>query len=177
MNLSNLVITNHSIKEMRNEILKDDQFEYYGHLSVPKVRRSIIEYMRKATYLGEIVGHDGKVDRLFAHRRYCFILERDNDVLITVYRRDMASAEVREMLRPFLMDKLKEYEQREATLKERVMIKDIEWSIEKAVGDSSEIKRPVREKFLRERLDEAQAELMAFQIEKSKIIKGIALYI
>ncbi|ABY46804.1 hypothetical protein [Bacillus mycoides] len=174
-----LIITNHSVEEMRNEILKDEQFEdtTTGTLSIPKVKRIMREYMDKATPLGEIVATNGKVDRLFAHRRYCFILERDNDVLITVYRRDMASAEVREMLRPFLLDKLREYEEKESTLKERLMTKDLEYTIEKAVGESSGIKRPARVEFLRRRFEEAKAELLSFQVEKSKIVKGIALYI
>ncbi|PKJ52679.1 hypothetical protein [Bacillus sp. SN10] len=173
-----LIITKHSIDEMRNEILKDDQFDdTEGTLTTPKVKRIMREYLHKSTYLGEIVATDGKVDRLFAHRRYCFILERDNDVLITVYRRDMASQEVRDMLRPFLMEKLAEYEAREKTLKERLMIKDIEYVTEKAVGESSGIVRPARVEFLRRRFEEAKSELLAFQIEKSKVVKGIALYI
>ncbi|WP_412036378.1 hypothetical protein [Bacillus pacificus] len=174
----NLTITKHSIDEMKNELLKDDLFDdTEGTLSLPKVKRIMREYLHKATYLGEIVATDGKVDRLFAHRRYCFILERDNDVLITVYRRDMASQEVRDMLRPFLLEKLAEYEARENTLKERLMIKDIEYVTEKAVGESSGIVRPARVEFLRRRFEEAKEELLAFQIEKSKIVKGIALYI
>lgn len=177
--MTTYILTNHAIDEMKNEILKDEQFDSVGGgvLTIPKVKRIMREYIEKATYLGEIVALDGKVDRLFAHRRYCFIMERDNDVVITVYRRDMSSVEVREMLRPFLLDKLREYEERESTLKERVMIKDIEWTTEVAVGKASKIVRPLREQFLERRLEEAQAELLAFQIEKSKIVKGIALYI
>lgn len=176
MTTSALKFTYHAIKEMREELQQDEMIVSSGRISDEKVRQYMCEFMKEATYLGEITDHTGKTDRLFAYRRYCFVLDLTDDVVITAYRRNIASDELRDIIKPILMSKLEDMEREIAKLQAEFDKRDREYKLEQKIYDS--LRRNGYSTGIHRRLrGEARSKLIAAKVEKSKIAKGIALFI
>ncbi|HFR4151367.1 TPA: hypothetical protein ACHVJ6_005358 [Bacillus cereus] len=176
MTTSALKFTYHAIKEMREELQQDEMIVSSDRISDEKVRQYMREFMKEATYLGEITDHIGKTDRLFAYRRYCFVLDRTDDVVITAYRRNIASDELRDIIKPILMSKLEDMEREIAKLQAEFDKRDREYKLEQKMYDS--LRRNGYSTGIHRRLrGEARSKLIAAKVEKSKIAKGIALFI
>jgi hypothetical protein len=174
-----LKYTYHAIKEMREELDKDNG---YGapRLTDEQVRRTINEHMEKATFISKIMGANKKVDRLFAHRRYCFVLDLHEDVVITVYRREFAAGELRDLIRPLLFEKLDKLHAEEAELENQRISADMAYLMTQQLNakmGGACFENQVREAIARQELKAVTRKLYEFRIEKSKIAKGIALFI
>ncbi|MEK4697798.1 hypothetical protein MKX31_28120 [Bacillus sp. FSL M8-0063] len=176
MNVSALKFTHHAIMEMRVELQQDEMITAAGRINDERVRQYMREYIKIATYLGEIMDNNGKIDRLFAYRRYCFVLDQNEDVVITAYRRNIASDDLREIIKPMLMSKLQSMDYEIKGLQETFDRTDREYKLETKMynalgknGYTTGHARSLRRK--------AKSNLIAAKVERSKIAKGIALFI
>ncbi|HGO9416641.1 TPA: hypothetical protein ACLBZX_005136 [Bacillus cereus] len=178
--MMNLSYTYHAIKEMREELEKDNGYEATSFTD-EQVKKIISECMQKATFISKIMGTNQKVDRLFAYRRYCFVLDLNKDVVITVYRREFAAEELRELVRPFLFERLAEMHEVEEELEQQRVAADMAYlmtqKINAKMGGGACFESQVREAIVREELKTVTRQLYHFRLEKSKIAKGIALFI
>jgi hypothetical protein len=176
MNVSALKFTHHAIMEMREELQQDEMIAVTGRINDEKVRQYMREYIKTATYLGEITDNNGKTDRLYAYRRYCFVLDLNEDVVITAYRRNIASDDLREIIKPILLAKLKDMDAQIVHLQEDFDRRDREYKLETKMynalgknGYTTGHARSIRSK--------AKFSLISAKVERSKIAKGIALFI
>lgn len=176
MNFSALKFTHHAIMEMRVELQQDEMITTTGRINDERVRQYMREYINAATYLGEITDNNGKTDRLFAYRRYCFVLDLNEDVVITAYRRNIASDDLRDIIKPILLSKLKSMDGEIVHLQENFDRRDSEYKLETKMynalgknGYTTGNARAIRKK--------AKSSLISAKVERSKIAKGIALFI
>jgi hypothetical protein len=54
----------------------------------------IAENLRKASFIGEVIGDDGNNARLYGYRRIAFVVASTNNTVLTVYQQDTAPASV-----------------------------------------------------------------------------------
>lgn len=176
MTATSLKFTYHAIMEMREELQQDEMINETGRINDETIRNYIREYMSKATYLGYVTDGSGKQDRLYAYRRYCFVLDINEDVVITVYRRNIASDELRDLVKPLLFDKLREMDADIEVLEARYKKAHAEYKLEEkmynALGKNGYAARAARS-----RRNKARSAKVFAQVERSKIAKGIALFI
>lgn len=135
----------------------DKAMELFNFASRQYAKRFIIETLKKSTFVSEIVNESGKVDRLFAHRRIAFVLDRYHDVVITVYVRENVDKDLREKVRELLFDYLVCLDKQEREIEERLFFS-------RQHGREDEVE------FL-------EAELAEFRMEKSKIAKGAVAFL
>jgi hypothetical protein len=172
--LNEIKWTYHALKEVKEE-LRTDNDEY--------AKLFIKDCMRQATFISEIMGENGKIDRLFAYRRYCFVLDRTDDVVITAYKRENVHEEIRTLVQELLFDKLADIERDEEMLeKERLgaeMAVEIHREINKALnrGRESSAADLIRVAEAKAELDGIERKLYEFRLKKSKLAKGIAAYL
>jgi hypothetical protein len=151
--------------------------EEFGVNYGPEARDYIKENLKKATYVSEIVGESGKVDRLFGYRRIAFVLDRYDNVVITVYPRTVVDAELRSKVTELLFEHLEELKHREKAAEDDLLRLDMEiemlWQLSRAgVGEFAigaqvaNIERRQKEK-----------ELRNFQLERSRVAKGVVAYL
>ncbi|MED3182086.1 hypothetical protein P4305_18950 [Bacillus thuringiensis] len=176
MNVSALKFTHHAIMEMREELQQDEMIVAIGRINDERVRQYMRDYIKESTYLGEITDNNGKTDRLFAYRRYCFVLDLNEDVVITAYRRNIASDDLREIIKPILLSRLEDMDRQIEHLQENYDRKDREYKLETKMYNSLGSNgytvghaRAIRRK--------AKSSLISAKVERSKIAKGIALFI
>ncbi|MCH5476725.1 hypothetical protein L4A40_26945 [Bacillus cereus] len=173
-----LRITDHAIEEMRTELLMDDLLNLTA-VTDEEVREYIADYFSKAEYLGVITDINGNSDRLFAYRRYCFVLNIEKDVVITAYRRNVASEELRDIVRPLLFEKLREMESQEKQFEDDYKVADQAYQLERNIN--SALRKPRhkrgREYYTKNQRRKSYNDMIMFKVEKSKIAKGIALFI
>lgn len=146
--LGKISVTPHAIDKAR---------ELFGFENEQQARNFIIRNLKKSTFVSEIVGESGKVDRLFAYRRIAFVLDRYQDTVITIYIRDNVDKDLREKVRELLCDYLLQLSTRERELEERLFF-------------SKEHGRP-------DEVETIENELHRFRIEKSKIAKGAVAFL
>jgi hypothetical protein len=179
--IADVKYTYHAVKEVQIELER----EMGGSCAfIPKEQaiECIKESMKVAKYLGEIMSDGGKIDRLFAYRRFCFVLDRYDDVVITVYKRENVHEEIRNLVQELLFDKLRELEKAEKLLDEERLAADVRLQLEVELSKVENIGAcnlgGVRNEFnLRRELEGLENRLFHFRLRKSKIAKGIAAYL
>jgi hypothetical protein len=166
--------TRHALEEAKIELGEGNEGRVYGD---EDARRFIENNLRQATFISEIMNEAGKIDRLYAYRRYAFVLDRHDDVVITCYRRDNVHEDIRAKVRDLLFKELEEMAAQEDELLTEVLAADFALTLQ------NELKRrqyvyPDWEtsQVLKLRYTTAKGRLHAFRLEKSKIAKGIAAY-
>jgi len=180
--IENVKYTRHAVDEARKELMKELDAEVAAITIVSDAAAVgfIKSSMRQATYISEITDARGKTDRLYAYRRYCFVLDRYDDVVITVYRRDHVHEDIRSIVKELLFQKLADLEAVEKILVEERLQADmrhkLELHINMALGANS-FKHTHKELVAWEELREIERKLIEFRLEKSKIAKGIAAYV
>lgn len=169
--------TKHAVEEVKKELFR----EYGNKVDTTTAAAFIKDNMRKATYISEIMNDKGKIDRLYAYRRYCFVLDRRDDCVITVYKRDNVHEDVRQVVQELLFKKLRELEQLEALLVEQRLEADIRLQIitqfNQYFGDFSKSLDVIDELLAWDELKAIDHKLYEFRLEKAKIAKGIAAHI
>lgn len=168
MGLENVFVTPHATLRA-SEIFRVD----HG----PKSRQIVHDYMKKAHYVSEIVGEDGKVDRLFAYRRIALIVDRYHDVVITIYERTNVEAELREKVRELLFDHLEELHSQEQGYEEDILqasiAHEITLGLEAAGVDELEPWIRLSAKEVRD----TENRLHEYRLERSKVAKGVVAYL
>ncbi|MGA4501552.1 hypothetical protein [Bacillus cereus] len=98
-----------------------------------------------------------------------------------MYRREFAAEELRELVRPFLFERLAEMHEVEEELEQQRVAADMAYlmtqKINVKMGGGACFESQVREAIVREELKTVTRQLYHFRLEKSKIAKGIALFI
>lgn len=173
--------TYHAIKEVKHEILKFSEKNYksLSEITDAEAASFIKDHMRKARFISEIMSEEGKIDRLFAYRRYCFVLDRYDDVVITVYRRDHVHPEIRELVNEVLFEKLAAIQESERLLEAQRLEADITLQLNKVFNErfGASFATQLEELAAWDELKAIDRKLFEFRIKKSKLVKGIAAYV
>lgn len=142
-----------------------------------EARKTILEKLKRATFVSEIVGESGKVDRLFAYRRIAFVLDRYDDVVITIYLRENVEVELREKVRELLFDHLSELQAKEKLIETDLMRIEIEYEMLKELDKVGLYEAGVWFAAVRDEIKHKKRELHMFRLDKSKVAKGIVAYL
>jgi hypothetical protein len=174
--------TYHAIEETKKELAKAQEVQLEA-ITDEYAQLFIKDCMRQAKFISEIIDDKGKIDRLYAYRRYCFVLDRYDDVVITVYKRENVHEEIRELVQELLFEKLTSLEQTEALLEEERLAADIRVelirNINRAINNNKQSSAAdlIRIAEAKTELDAIERKLQYFRRKKSKLAKGIAAYI
>jgi hypothetical protein len=163
-----IFVTPHAVEKAR---------ELFGFETEQDARRFIINNLKQSIFVSEIVGESGKVDRLFAHRRVAFIMDRVDDVVITIYIRENVEADLRSKVRDLLCDHLKELEKQEQQLSLSVLEADIDAELTRSLAAAGIDELDKWVDIADNTLDIARGTLRDFQLEKSKVAKGIVAFL
>jgi hypothetical protein len=163
-----IFITPHAVEKAR---------ELFGFESEQDARRFIINNLKQSIFVSEIVGESGKVDRLFAHRRVAFIMDRIDDVVITIYIRENVDADLRAKVRDLLCDHLKELEKQEQQLALNILEADIDAELTRSLAAIGIDELDKWTEIADNTLEIARESLRDFQLEKSKVAKGIVAFL
>lgn len=173
--------TYHAIEEAKKELIKEYGVEHFGDMTTYEYSVNFIkESMKQATFISEIMSESGKIDRLFAFRRFCFVLDRVDDVVITVYKRDNVHEEIRSLVKELLFEKLADLQQTEKALEEERLAADMRFQLEKHINkalSNTSFSSTFEELAAWDELKTIDKKLYAFRLKKSKLAKGIAAYL
>jgi hypothetical protein len=156
----------------------DKAMQLFPLETAEEARRFVKNGLANATFISEIVGETGKVDRLYAHRRIAFVLDRVDDVVITVYIRDNVDRELRDKVRDLLSEHIKDLFKQERTLYDELLSLEMENDIlqelhkREVFGDMAEEIEMSWNGITRK-----QNEIDAFKLERSKIAKGAVAFL
>ena len=154
----------------------DKAMELFKIKNRVEARNFVLDNLRKSTYISEIVGETGKIDRLFAHRRIAFVLDRVDDVVITIYVREHVDKELREEVKEIITDYIVRMHEEEKSLEEEILSLEIEQDVLKefmkiGIAEESEFRWSVR------CLNRKKWELDASRRRRSKVAKGAVAFL
>lgn len=142
--------------------------------------------VKKALFIANIVGDDGKPSRLFAYQRAAFILADTEDYVITVYRREHANTDLYRRVQTLVGRELSRYERKERATERRVRVEKARLEIEKAecrwrmeMTPSAKVISANTRRIAQidEKIARLDAELMAARKEKSAIAKSVVMFV
>jgi hypothetical protein len=166
--LNNIYVTPHAMLKAS---------ELFGINYGPEARQFVIDNLKKATFVSEIVGEDGKVDRLFGYRRIAFILDRNDPVVITVYPRKNVEAGLREKVTELLFEHLDDLKRQEQELEDELLVIDMEVAMLEELSKVGVKEATVWVPLMRREYRHKSEELREFGLGRSKVAKGVVAYL
>jgi hypothetical protein len=154
----------------------DKAMELFKIKNRVEARIFVLDNLRKSTYISEIVGEKGKTDRLFAHRRIAFVLDRVDDVVITIYVREHVDKELREEVKEIITDYIVRMHDEEKELKKEITALEVEEEILSQfvkLGLASESEY----RWISRCVIRKEAELDASRRRRSKVAKGAVAFL
>ncbi|MFD2704686.1 hypothetical protein [Salibacterium lacus] len=174
---SRVVVTNHAIDEAQRKF------------GVPHKKADgwIRSRLADAQFIGEHTNEDGKVTRLFAFNRICFILGRHEDVVITTHPQyKSAPAALRNPIRGIIEKEIRKSQRKLRALEKRTRLDKADIRVEiaecerRAVRTKSESVRAAcqaRVSALTEHLATLDEDVRKAQAEHSALLKGVAVFV
>jgi hypothetical protein len=92
----------------------------------------VMNRLRKASYISEVIGEDGNAARLFGHKRMAFVVSLTEPVVITVYPQDTIDTPVNEAVTKILTRSLRASERKVKTDTKRLGVQIAEWNVKRA---------------------------------------------
>lgn len=136
----------------------------------------IREGLRESTFISEIVGETGKVDRLFAKNRLAFVVDRTEDVVITVYIREVVDKELRGEVQEAITQHLASLIQSEKELEDALLSLEIRDNIDQELIARGE--QPFHDwRELQQLVTELQNKLDALRAKRSRVAKGAVAFL
>lgn len=171
-------ITQHAAEEYVND---------FGG-TVEQARGRIGTYIRRASFVSDIIGVDGKFGKLFAYDGICFIVRMDGETpwVITVYKTEPVIPVIRDKVSDLVMREMRRIERREREIERKVAIGKAELAVEIAQFNlrmvksrSESVKAACRAKIsaINAAIAELDTELSEVVSEKRAIAKTVAAYI
>jgi len=171
-------ITQHAAEEYVND---------FGG-TVEQARGRIGTYIRRASFVSDIIGIDGKPGKLFAYDSTCFIVRMDGETpwVVTVYKTEPVVPVIRDKVCDLVTKELRRIERKERETERRVAIEKAEISVEVAQVNlrmvksrSESVKAACQAKInaLNAEIAKLDADLSAVVGEKRAIAKTVAAYI
>ena len=154
----------------------DKACELFGIKNREHARSFIREGLRNSTFISEIVGDTGKVDRLFANKRIAYIVDRNDDVVITVYIREVVDKELRAEVKDIIAEHLQRIHATEKEIEEELLSLEIEYEINKEVSRRG-IEPFASLKCIENRITALQDELDKFKSKRSRVAKGAVVFL
>ncbi|WP_025846576.1 hypothetical protein [Brevibacillus agri] len=156
--------------------------------TVEQARSRIGVNIRKATYITEVTGADGKSGTLYAYNGACYIVRYDDDVpiIVTVYKTEPAVTAIRNKVYELVTKELRKIERKERDTERRVAIKKAELAVEvaqinlrKVRSRSASVRAACQARInaLNAAIAELDAELRGVVGDKRAIAKTVAAYI
>lgn len=140
---------------------------------------------KKAQFVANITGDDGKPCRLYAFQRIAFVVASDADFVITVYSQHTATEGITVKIRSMLKRELSAAERAERTEERRVRVEKAKLAVEIAqcrlkmeITPSKSVIRTntARIAQIDAELAKLDAELLAAKRSKTSVAKSVAAY-
>lgn len=156
--------------------------------TVEQARSRIGLNIRKATFVSEVTGIDGKTGALYAYGGACYIVRPDGDaaVVVTVYKTEPVVSEIRDKVREIVTRELRRVERKVHETSRRVAIEKAELAVEiaqvnlrmvRSRSNSVRLACQARINALNAAITELDAELSAVIGDKRAVAKTVAAYI
>jgi len=156
----------------------DKAIKIFGFTNRHEARIHVQERLRQSTFISEIVGETGKVDRLFAHRRVAFVVDRVDAVVITIYERENVDEDLRNEVKDIISDYLVRLHEEESRIQEEILALNIELNMLEhfAPIQGMNVKESEIE-WVRRSITYKEAEYDASRAKRSKVAKGAVAFL
>lgn len=146
----------------------------------------IRDNLRKAQYIGKIVGENGKKCRLFGYNRIAFVLDENDDIVVTVYPRKTCVPELRDSVREIVTKELRKINRKLNATERRITLEKADLKVELAEterrlvrtrSESVKLACQARIAAINEELRLLDEELENMRQERSTFLKGVVTYV
>lgn len=92
----------------------------------------VMDNLRKAAFISNIVNEDGRPGRLFGYKRMAFVVAPETDTVITVYPRHNVNQALSDSVKKLLTGALKSADRKEKVAEKRISIAKAQLNVERA---------------------------------------------
>lgn len=158
------------------------------HLGIDRAKAPthVMGLLRKAAFIDTVTGDDGSMQRLYAYRGTAFIVDADEDTVITLYPQNDANREVLDSVQSVLAKMLRSARAKEKRETRRITIEIAELNVERAelvlraAKTTSKRVKQMAELRIGEidaEIAQLERELREVRREKKNIVKSIAAFV
>lgn len=158
------------------------------HFRVPRPTADewIRTNLRRATFIANIVGEDGKRSRLYAHQRIAFVLADTEDYVLTVYPQHQAGETIRAKVADLVARELRKLERKErateravAVEKAKIAVQIAECRLKMTITPSARVVATNTAAIRALETKAAELDRMVAEVkrEKSTFAKGVVMYV
>lgn len=146
----------------------------------------VMDQLRRASFIADIVNEDGRPSRLFGYKRMAIVVAPDTATVITVYPRHQANSGVSETVQKALLRALKSANRKEKLAEKRINIAIAQLNVElancelkKARSESLNVIGAMKQRQadVRRAISELERELLAIKREKTTLANDIVMYL
>jgi ribosomal protein S8 len=157
-------------------------------LRVPKqtAREWIVSNLRKAAFIANIIGEDGRPSRLYAFQRVAFVLADKEDAVLTVYQHHHAVTSIQRKIGALLKRELAAAERKERAVERMVRVEKARLAVEIAQCRYKMELTPSKTVVARNnamltqidaKIAELDGSLLAAKRDKSAIARSLVMYV
>lgn len=141
---------------------------------------------RQARFIANIISEEGNPCRLFSGKHVTFILDAQEDRIVTIYPSDTIAPHIRDKVESLISRELRKIERKESATIRRNTISRLELSVERAVcllraektrSQAVKMAMQARVKAIDEYFAQLDADIENVRHEKRKIAKAVAAYV
>ncbi|WP_337102384.1 hypothetical protein [Paenibacillus sp. YIM B09110] len=146
----------------------------------------VMDHLRKAAFISNIVNEDGRPGRLFGYRRMAFVVAPESDTVITVYPRHNSNPTLMESVQRVLIRALKAATRKEHAAEKRIKVAIAQLNVESAECELRKVRSnsisliaslTERQAEIGRSINEMERELLEIKRETTNLANSVIVFV